>query len=210
MSTLGPRKTGKPASAPLHGHGGRFAAIDFETADYGRDSACALAIVVVDDTEVVDRRYVLIRPPRPHIVFTYIHGIAWNDVAASPTFSEVWPEVSKALDGVEFVAAHSASFDRSVLFQCCAAAGHDFPKFPFQCTVKLARQAWNLAPAKLPDVCRHLDIPLRHHQAESDAMACAKIIIAARQQGLPLSPFLGKYTGSIPAGRVVEAGPAWS
>lgn len=33
---------------------GRFAALDFETADYGRDSACALSVVIVDNDRVVD------------------------------------------------------------------------------------------------------------------------------------------------------------
>jgi DNA polymerase-3 subunit epsilon len=43
----------------------------------------------------------------------------------------------------------------------------------------LARKKWKLYPTKLPDVCRYLDIPLNHHEALSDAMACAKIVIAA-------------------------------
>ncbi|HEU5117484.1 MAG TPA: exonuclease domain-containing protein [Isosphaeraceae bacterium] len=71
------------------------------------------------------------------------------------------------------------------------------PAHRFQCTVKLARHAWGLRPATLPDVCRHLGIPLQHHRAESDARACAEIVIAARKQGLPLSPWLGKYSGSL-------------
>src|SRR5258708_527433 len=95
---------------------GRFAAIDFETADNGRDSTCALAIVVVDGLKVVDRFYSLIRPPRPYFLFTYIHGITWRDVAEQPGFGEVWNRASNLLEGEEFVAAHSASFDRSVLY----------------------------------------------------------------------------------------------
>ena len=42
----------------------------------------------------------------------------------------------------------------------------------------MARRAWNLRPTKLPDVCRHLGITLNHHDALSDALACAKIVIA--------------------------------
>ena len=58
----------------------RFAAIDFETADTGRDSACALAIIVVEGTKIVDKGYFLIRPPRRQFLFTYIHGITWDHV----------------------------------------------------------------------------------------------------------------------------------
>ena len=34
-----------------------FAAIDFETADYGRDSACAVAVVRVEGGVIVDRAF---------------------------------------------------------------------------------------------------------------------------------------------------------
>jgi DNA polymerase-3 subunit epsilon len=49
--------------------------------------------------------------------------------------------------------------------------------------MRLARQAWNVRPTTLPDVCRHLGIRLRHHDPLSDAEACAKIVLAARADG---------------------------
>ncbi len=183
-----PSKT-VPAALP---RASRFAAIDFETADYGRDSACSLAIVVVDGTEIVARHYYLIRPPRRQIVFSYLHGITWEHVAAKPTFAELWPAMKATFEGVEFIAAHNASFDRSVLVECCRVGGVALPEYPFHCTVKLARQVWSVFPTKLPDVCRHLKIPLQHHSAESDASACANIVIAARKAGHSLSAPLGR------------------
>lgn len=71
---------------------GCFAAIDFETADYWPDSACSVALVRVVGDTIVDRNHFLIRPPRRHFVFTYLHGIAWHHVAHQPTFGEVWPQ----------------------------------------------------------------------------------------------------------------------
>ena len=59
---------------------GRYAALDFETADYGRDSACALSVVLVENERIVDSWTSLIRPPRREFVFTYLHGISWQDV----------------------------------------------------------------------------------------------------------------------------------
>jgi len=52
--------------------GPTFSAIDFETADYGRDSACSVAIVRVVDGEIVERWYRFIQPPRRQFVFTYL------------------------------------------------------------------------------------------------------------------------------------------
>ena len=133
-----------------------FVAIDFETADYGRDSACAVALVRVEGRQIVARRSSLIRPPRRHFFFTYIHGITWADVADQPSFGECWPELRDILDGVHFLAAHNSPFDKSVLTVCCAQAGLDPPKQPFLCTVQLARATWKLRAANLAAVCSHL------------------------------------------------------
>lgn len=163
-----------------------FAALDFETADQGRDSACALAVVRVEGGRIVAREARLIRPPRRSFVFTYLHGIAWEDVAGEPPFAEVWAELSPLVEGVDFLAAHNASFDRSVLRRCCEASGLEPPETPFECTVQLARATWSLYPTKLNDVCDYLHIPLRHHDAASDAEACARIVLAALADGARL------------------------
>src|SRR4051812_33290841 len=90
----GPPPVRSPRSAA---HRRRFVAIDFETADEQRDSACALAMVCVQDDEIVERRYCLIRPPRRQFVFSYVHGITWKDVASQPSFGELWPKLSAFL-----------------------------------------------------------------------------------------------------------------
>ena len=156
-----------------------FVALDFETADSGRDSACAVGLVRVEEGRITRSIHRLIRPPRSDMMFSYIHGITWERVRGEPPFARVWPELLPVLEGADFLAAHNASFDRFVLRACCERAGLPLPALPFECTVKLARRTWGLRPAKLPDVCRHLGIGLRHHDALSDAEACARIVLAA-------------------------------
>lgn len=156
-----------------------FVAIDFETADNGRDSACAVALVRVEAGAIVARMTRLIRPPRSGFLFTGIHGITWAHVRDEPTFGQVWPALAPMLDGAEFLAAHNAPFDRGVINACCVAHGLAAPAHPFVDTVKVARDAWNLRPTKLPDVCSYLKIALKHHDPASDAEACARIVIAA-------------------------------
>lgn len=159
----------------------RFTAIDFETADYGRDSACAVGLARVEDGRVIKTAYRLIQPPRQDIRFTDIHGITWEDVENEPLFSEVWPGLADFFEGADFIAAHNAPFDKSVLYACCAAAGLGAPPQPFICTVKLSSTELGLKPATLSHVCHHLSIPLKHHNALSDAEACAKIMITVEQ-----------------------------
>lgn len=72
---------------------GRFAAIDFETANPRADSACALGVVVVDDGRIVDRIFELIRPVTPESTFTAVHGLTWAHVRAAPAFGEIWPPI---------------------------------------------------------------------------------------------------------------------
>ena len=168
--------------APLPPLGGPFVALDFETADSGPDSACAVGVARVEGGKVVHRDAVLIRPPRGRVLFTHVHGISWHMVKDAPLFADVWRKVQPVLAGAEFLAAHNAPFDRRVLLACCAAAGVEAPPQPFVCTVQLARRKWALKPANLPAVCRRLGIGLIHHHAGSDAEACARIVIAAAAQ----------------------------
>jgi DNA polymerase-3 subunit epsilon len=156
-----------------------FVAIDFETADRSLDSACAVAMVKVEDWQITDRKYWLIRPPRKNFHFTYLHGISWQDVALEPSFQELWPSLKAFMESAKYLAAHNAEFDQSVLYACCRSARIAPPALPFRCTVELARRVWKIYPTKLPLVCARLGIPLDHHDARSDAEACARIVIAA-------------------------------
>lgn len=158
---------------------GTFTAIDFETADRGRDSACAVAAVLVENGRVIERYHQLIQPPRREFFFTYIHGLTWEHVRDSPTFPEMWADFAAILDRGDFLVAHNAPFDRGVLRRCCEASDIQPPDHEFVCTVRLARRTWNLPSARLPVVCKHLGIPLDHHNALSDAEACAEIAIRA-------------------------------
>jgi DNA polymerase-3 subunit epsilon len=159
-----------------------FVAIDFETANHSRDSACSIGLVKVAGGKIVDQAVHLIKPPTREFVFTYIHGLSWKDVAKASDFGNVWPRLEALLDGAEFFAAHNAAFDKGVLHACCARYGLTAPKLPFQCSMQIARSTWSIYPTKLSDVCRKLSIELNHHEALSDATACAKIVLAANKK----------------------------
>lgn len=156
-----------------------FLALDFETANYHRSSACSIGLVLIENGQIVLRFKRLIRPPTLEFSFTYLHGISASDVICQPTFAELWPEMVMFFNRADFIVAHNAAFDKSVLKSCLEMSLLEVPPQPFLCTVQLARKIWNIKPTRLSDVCRHLSIPLRHHNAMSDAEACAKIVMAA-------------------------------
>jgi DNA polymerase-3 subunit epsilon len=175
----------------------RYLALDFETASHAQDSACALGLALVEDGRIVAEDAFLIRPPEPEFVFTYIHGLRWEDVADAPTFDQAWPRLAPWLDNADWLVAHNAPFDRGVLAACCRTYRMATVDKPFLCTVQVARRVWGIYPTKLPLVCRALDIPLRHHDAASDASACAQIIVRALDEGW--RPTAAAYPGAAPS-----------
>jgi DNA polymerase-3 subunit epsilon len=164
----------------------KLVAIDFETANYEADSACALGIAIIQNGKITKKGHRLIRPPRQTFVFTYLHGISWSDVKRESTFAEVWQDFRDYWNGADYLVAHNASFDRKVLSACSRAARQEPPPFQFICTVKVARSHWSFRPANLAYVCSQLGISLKHHDAASDAMACASIALRAIKEGFPI------------------------
>ncbi|GAA0973159.1 hypothetical protein GCM10009551_002810 [Nocardiopsis tropica] len=161
-----------------------WTAIDFETANHDRGSACAVGLVRVRDGAVVDRFTTLIRPPRQVDFFSRhniaVHGITAADVADAPGWPEAHARIVEFADGDPLV-AHNAAFDIGVLRQACAHAGLSHPAWEYACTLALSRRTWaDLPDHKLPTVCAHIGHRvLHHHRADADAEAAASIMIAA-------------------------------
>ena len=173
-----------------------FTAIDFETANQSPDSACQLGLVVVKAGKIVDRRAWMIRPPTDQFMFTYIHGITWRDVVREPDFGELWPQISPYLEG-SVIAAHNVRFDLGVFFALIKHYQIGFSQGGAIDSVTVARRIWPfLANHQLHTVASHLCIPLDHHDAASDANACAEILrLAEREQAGVLKKTLKWYGG---------------
>lgn len=162
----------------------RTIAIDFETANYPRESAIALGISVIDDNCVSETRAWLFRPPGQRIYirpdFIDIHGIRPEHLRDKPDFGGVWDEMREYFRNADTLIAHNAGFDRSVLYAVAGFYGIELPSYNWKCTVNLSRVMWpGLFNHKLPTVCEHLGIELKHHDPASDAEAAAKIYLNA-------------------------------
>ena len=165
-----------------------FTAIDFETANEGRASACAVGVVRVRGGVVVESFETLLRPRVLRVDWRNqaVHGIAVERLYNAPTLADVWPQLLPYLHR-QAVVAHNSAFDVSVLEYSCRDFGVPIPTFHCLCSVKLARVAWpNLERHKLDHVAAHFGIQLNHHDALSDARACAEITVRAFQSGVPL------------------------
>jgi DNA polymerase-3 subunit epsilon len=161
----------------------KFVAIDFETADHGPDSVCAIGLVRVCSGAILSRDHYLVRPPRAGFFFTPVHGITWEAVKDKPPFEDLWPRVRRTLGGVDFIASHNVGFDRRILEASCGAVGVTPPDLRYVCTMKIARRLWKIRPASLSNVARFLGLRHEAHNVLSDAEACAQIVLAAHRAG---------------------------
>ena len=161
-----------------------FVAIDFETANSKRSSACCLGIAAVRDNEIAYSDSWFINPTPCHYdsYNTFLHGISCADTDSAPTFDEVWREIRPLVSG-GVVVAHNAAFDMSVMRNALTCYGVAFDEFQFLCTYKLSQLAYPLTGVyRLNNLCSILGISLDHHAAKSDALGCANLLLHIMQE----------------------------
>ncbi len=158
-----------------------FTAIDFETANRRRDSACQLAAVVVRGGQIVDERMWMIRPD-PFFFSAFnirVHGIHPADVEHEASFAELWDEIADFIGG-DCLIAHNAPFDIGVLIGCIERHRLPIPELHFSCTRLIAKQTWpDRGRYGLKPLANWLGVEFRHHDALEDSRACGKLLLAA-------------------------------
>jgi DNA polymerase-3 subunit epsilon len=164
----------------MHSTGGAqldFVAIDFETANNFRGSACELALVRVSDGKIVETFETLLNQVEFSGFNTALHGITPKMVKDSPKIEDVWPSVRKFI-GTNPIVAHYAAFDTGVLRDSLGLDAFSEPLSYF-CTVVLSRRLLQLPSYRLPWVADELGISFEEtHRSLADAMAVAEIVLA--------------------------------
>jgi DNA polymerase-3 subunit epsilon len=187
----------------------RALAIDFETANPARASACAVGLAVIEDGAIVQTAYHLIRPRPLEFGFfeTRVHGLTARDVAQAPEFPAAFAAIRPYL-GSHVLMAHNQAFDVSVLKAAAALFGLALPAFDVLCTLELARAVWREARGhKLSDVAGYLGFDFRHHHAEDDAIMAARIGLHAAEQAGVKGMRAAAARHGVPVRRVDPAAP---
>jgi DNA polymerase-3 subunit epsilon len=146
-----------------------FTAIDFETAQGKRWSICQVGLVRVENGIISETINKLVCPPDNFYFYrnTEIHGITPEQTCNAPTFSAIWNEIKPFIQN-QTVVAHNGAFDFSCLKQTLEFYGINQPPYKQQCTYKIYGR-------DLATLCREYQIELNHHDALSDALACAEL-----------------------------------
>ena len=156
-----------------------FVAIDFETANRERTSICSVGLVRVENGDIREKIYRLIRPYPDYYSSwnTRIHGLTYRDTAHAAPFPEVWADISPELAGLPLV-AHNSPFDEDCLKAAFRQYGMAYPDYRFFCTCRASRRVFGreLPNHQLQTVAARCGFDLRdHHHALADAEACAWI-----------------------------------
>ncbi len=174
-----PPKAPFQQSVQSHRHQIDFIAIDFETANRERGSACSIGIARVEQGSVQETLHFLIRPEPFYFEKGNIrvHGIHPEDVQHAPDFAELYPKLLPYLEN-QLVVAHNAQFDMGVLRTVLKFYDLPLPRMRYACTFQAARKAVRRLPRYgLAHLSQHYAIELNHHHAESDASACAQVLV---------------------------------
>ncbi len=154
-----------------------FVAIDFETANSDRDSACQIGITTVLNGKIKDVKCWFINPETHFDFFnTLIHGITEDKVKNALTFKELWPEIEPYFKNLIF--AHNATFDMTVLWAMLNKYSIEIPFVSFGCTIAMARRTWLNEPSySLQNLCTKFNIHYGNHDAGEDAKSCANLAL---------------------------------
>jgi len=158
-----------------------FITIDFETATAQRDSPCEIGLTFVQSGRIVETKSWLIKPMYDE--FDYfnmtIHGIRPEHVADKPEFNELWTEIKPLVEN-QFLIAHNAGFDISVLRKTLEAYELSFPTLNYSCSYIFSKKVWEGLPAyDLKTLCKINNIDLNHHRAGADSKATAELTLKA-------------------------------
>ena len=147
-----------------------FTAIDFETAHPKTWSICQVGLVRVENGIITEKISLLVQPPNNFYwdKFIDIHGITPEKTQKAPTFETIWRKIEPFIKEQHVVAHNGSSFDFPCLKNALAYYEIAEPHYEKHCTYKLYKK--NLAT-----LCQEHNISLNHHDALSDANACAEL-----------------------------------
>lgn len=158
-----------------------FVTIDFETASADRNSPCEIGLTFVKNRQIVETKSWLIKPQNNRFDYfnILIHGIRPEDVADKPEFPELWNEILPLIEN-QFLIAHNASFDMSVLRRTLETYHIPFPSLNYSCSYIFSKKVWQGLPGyDLKTLCRINNINLNHHRAGADSRATAELTLKA-------------------------------
>ena len=164
-----------------------YLAIDFETANDSKLSACSIGAISFDNLQLGNKFESLIQPPNEYSQLWgsnfRIHNISRSRYMKAEKFPAVWQKLQNNIDtSGKIIVCHNSGFDINVLKELFTFYKISTTRFYYLDTVNLGKLTWSTENYKLSTLADYLNIGLNHHDALSDATASAKIAIKSLEK----------------------------
>lgn len=177
-----------------------FVAIDFETANPDLSSICQVGIAGFVDGDLQDQWESLVNPEDYFDPFNVsIHGVTEVDVAHSPKWHEIYPEIDSRLRGA--IAVSHTPFDRVAFHRACRRAEIEECECSWLDSARVVRRTWTSVARVgygLANVAAQLGIEYQPHDAFEDARCAGEVLLRAiSESGLSIEEWLVRVNQPI-------------
>jgi DNA polymerase-3 subunit epsilon len=109
-------------------------------------------------------------PPSKH------HRFGRGEFASAPDWAEVWPEVSRLIDG-RLLVAYNANFDRRALAATCSRYRQESTERGWRCAMPLVKAAMGMRKnPTLEAACARFGVEGGNHRAGRDVEATCRLL----------------------------------
>lgn len=180
-----------------------YVALDVETANSDYASICQVGIAEFGSDGALGRTWASLIDPEDDFagMNVSIHGIDREAVRGAPCFPDVLTEIRAWCD--DRIVVHHMPFDRVAIGRAADRYGLSGPSATWLDSAGVARRAWKRFSRRgygLRNLASELRIPLRHHDALSDAIVAGTVVaIAIEESGTGISDWLDRVRQPLAA-----------
>jgi len=160
----------------------KYVLLDIENPNTRGNSICAIAVVLIENDVVVEKKYTLINPEdRFDSGNSRITGIDASQVQNAPTLKDYWNEI-RGLLAENIIVGHNVTYDLAVLSRSLQRYDIPVDDYHYVCTLELARKYMKADSYKLEYLTKTFGYEYETHMALEDALAAGELFQHIRMQ----------------------------
>lgn len=150
-------------------------------------SACSAGVAMLNESDVIDSKHWLIKPPAPYDNFlprfSEKHGMTSPNVQDAPDFPTVAPQIFADFLAADAVVIYDIDFVLSKLHGVASHFGQTIPDFNSVCLLQLARKTWPDLPSySLSALSHHIGRGFHDGNAHTRTEVAAGVMVALMKE----------------------------
>lgn len=153
----------------------KYVLLDIKNPNTRGNSICAIAVVLVENDTVIDKKYTLINPEDGFDENNFeITGIDASQVQNAPTLKEYWNEIRDLLRE-NIIIGHNITYALAVLSRSLQRYDIEVTDYRYSCTLELSRKYMKADSYKLESLMKMLGHEYHAHTGLDDALFCGEV-----------------------------------